>query len=273
MEAGKTGAYFVPAPGLALAASFDGFESKERNIQVIAANFGAPLDDIAKGFTEESFKAMGMQLKSRGEFTVNGARAYLFKVLHPSGDTNWGKWIMLAENGKNTLEVNAVFVSGDAVAASDLEIMLKGVCMEPPRPVSVNSEDISARPASEDISIERVSADIRMGAEAPIEPATKSWDVPAVKRAVSRDVRLGSETKQAPLEKDSIKPDETTVDSVKPANDDGDNAAVPVSPDIGSGDVVSSDRKTRLRIITEEGVVSVQEASTVASGDENVSGE
>ena len=47
------------------------------------------------------------------------------------------------ENGNNTIDVNAVFVSGDAEAASDLETMLKGVYMELPRPVSASADALS----------------------------------------------------------------------------------------------------------------------------------
>jgi hypothetical protein len=279
----ETGAFFVPAPGLSAADSLDGFESKERNIQVIVANFGAPLDEIAKGFTEEAFNAMGMELKSRGEFTVNGARALLFKVLHPRIDTNWGKWIMLAENGGNTLEVNAVFVSGDAEAASDLEIMLKGVYMEPPRPSLANAGvsaagGISERPVSDDTPVRFPSENARAG-ETLLLPAARSQDVPAV----SRDIRPESGTEPAPREIGSAGlDDDAPADLAKPAGDDKDvrpdGAAVsndvPVSRDIaGSGAAVSSDnsvRKTGVRIITEDGIVSVENGS----GDgENSSGE
>jgi hypothetical protein len=290
VEAGSTGAFFVPAPGLTPADSLDGFESKERNIQVIVANFGAPLDEISKGFTEETFKAMGMELKSRGEFTVNGARAFLFKVLHPRADTNWGKWIMLAENGDNTIEVNAVFVSGDADAASDLEAMLKGVYMEPPRPISSSadappSDEISERPVSEDVSGYPLSEDVRAG-DALLQPAAKSRDVPAPERVISRDVRSENETGPASRDMDLIRPDvNVSADFAKPVSADKDvsrdGAAapndVPVSRDTGDGDDdVSSDksvRKTKVRIITENGIVSVEDAPTAASDDENDSGE
>ena len=297
MEAAETGAFFVPAPGLVLAAPLDfdfiengkilypsgitleaslgGFESKERSIQVIVANFGAPLNEILKGFTEETFKAMGMELKSRGEFTVNGARAFLFKVLHQNDDINWGKWIMLAENGNNTIEVNAVFVSGDVEAASDLEVMLKGVYMEPPRPVSANADapsraEISERP----VSVTPLSAD-----ETPVQPAVKSQDVFAPERAISRDIRSESGTEPAPPERDStIKPDvDVSADLAKPAGSDQDRGRegapasndVSVSPDIGGGDDDKSVRKTKVRLITENGIVSVEDAPAEASDGES----
>ena len=290
VEAAGTGAFFVPAAGLTLADAFDGFESKERNIQVIVANFGAPLDEIAKGFTEETFKAMGMELKSRGEFTVNGARAFLFKVLHPNGDINWGKWIMLAGNGNNTLEVNAVFVSGDAEAASDLETMLKGVYMEPPRPVSASADaapagEISVPPVSEDISETPLSEDIRAD-ETSVQPAAESRDVIAPEGAISRDVRPENETKPAALDTDSTEPDEIiSADLTKPVSADEEvrpdretvSDDVPVSPDTdGWDDAVSPDksvRKTGVRIITEKGIVSVEDAQTGTPAGENGYGE
>jgi hypothetical protein len=186
VKAAETGVFFVPAPGLTLADSLGGFESRERNIQVIVANFGAPLSEIAKGFTEETFRAMGMDMKSRGEFTVNGTRAFLFKVLHPNGGTNWGKWIMLAENGDNTLTVNAVFVSGDASAASDLEAMLKSVYMEAPRPVFANPPGgISERPVSEYVSMKPPDPNARSD-EAPPQSAAKGSDAVSPDKPVQK---------------------------------------------------------------------------------------
>jgi hypothetical protein len=287
VEAAGAGAFFVPAPGLAPADSFDGFESKERNIQVIVARFGAPLDEIAKGFTEETFRAMGMELKSKGELTVNGARAFLYKVLHPNGDTNWGKWIMLAENGNNTIEVNAAFVSGDAEAAGDLEVMLKGVYMEPPQPVSASAAappgEISERPVSENVSGYPVSGDARAAA-APLEPASESRDVPAPKPAVSNDVPPENEPKPALPETDSIGPGgDVSADLANPLGAGEkdvkpDGAAAPenvtVSPD--GDDAVSSDkpvRKTKVRIITEKGIVSVEDVPAGTPDGGNGSGE
>jgi hypothetical protein len=256
VETAGTGAFFVPAPGLTSAASLDGFESKERRIQVVVANFGAPLNEIAKGFTEETFKSMGMELKSRGEFTVNGARAILFKVLHPSGGTNWGKWIMLAENGDNTITVNAAFVSGDAEAASDLEVMLKGVYMEPPRPASASSDtagNVSEHPASKDIS------------GAPLTGEVFTQPAPG-----SRDILV-------PERKDSIieRGGDVSADAAEPANagenTGQDGEAASDDADIGGEDAVSSDksaRKTKVRIITENGIVSAEDAPAAAPGGE-----
>jgi hypothetical protein len=285
VEAADTGAFFVPAPGLASTDSLNGFESKERNIQVIAANFGAPLDEIAKGFTEESFKAMGMELKSRGEFTVNGARAFLYKVLHPRADANWGKWIMLAENGGGTLEVNAIFVSGDAEAAGDLEAMLKGVYMEPLPQVAANAAspagEIAGRPVSGDIPGHSASGNARAAAT-PVQPAGESRDIPSPAGGVSPDVRSESEAKPASLDTDSSKPDgDVSADLAKPAlagknvSGDGEAASNDVTVTVGS-DAVSSDtpaRKAKVRIITENGIVTVEDGPTGAADGENGSAE
>ncbi|MDR1581086.1 MAG: hypothetical protein LBS35_12070 [Synergistaceae bacterium] len=284
MEVAGTGAFFVPVPGLTLADSFDGFESKERNIQVIVANFGAPLDEIVKGFTEETFKAMGMELKSKGEFTVNGARAVLFKVLHPRIDMNWGKWIMLTENGENTLEANAVFVSGDTDAASDLEAMLKGVYVEPPRPVSVSRDAPPAGGISEGpVSGYPTSEDVRAG-EASLQPDAQSQDILVPSRATSQAVRSESETEPASRETDSTKPDgNVPEDLAKTAGESEDMSRdkaaasndIPVSRGNGDG-AVSSDkpvRKAGTRIITEKGVVTVEDGTTGAPEGANGSGE
>ncbi|MDR2779857.1 MAG: hypothetical protein LBB28_01895, partial [Synergistaceae bacterium] len=111
-----TNVYFIPARELSPASAFGGFESKGRRIEVIVANIDAPFDEIAASFTDASFRSKGMELKSRGDLTINGGRAVLFKVLHPDAGINWGKWIMLAENNASTLVVNAVFISGDTDA-------------------------------------------------------------------------------------------------------------------------------------------------------------
>jgi hypothetical protein len=148
-----TNVYFIPARGLSPASAFGGFESKSRRIEVIVANIDAPFEDMEVGFTDASFQSKGMELKSRGDLIVNGGKAILFKVLHPDSGINWGKWIMLAENGGGTLVVNAVFISGDADAASDLEIMLKGLYLDnaaqaKSADVPASSAQVSARAAS-----------------------------------------------------------------------------------------------------------------------------
>jgi hypothetical protein len=147
-----TNVYFVPARELSPASAFGGFESKGRRIEVIVANIDAPFADITAGFTDASFQSKGMELKSRGDLTINGGKAILFKVLHPDAGINWGKWIMLAENGGSTLVVNAVFISGDADAASDLEIMLKGLYLDDTQvkqeSVPIPEAQASARTAS-----------------------------------------------------------------------------------------------------------------------------
>lgn len=121
------GAYFKPARGLVQSKRFDGFESAERNIEVIVALIKSPFDDIAENFTKSTLKLRGIDLLSRAEVEINGRRGVLVKALHPEEDAKWGKWILLLENGSATLVVNGVFVSGDGDAAVDVEAMLKGV--------------------------------------------------------------------------------------------------------------------------------------------------
>jgi hypothetical protein len=184
---------------------------------------------------------------------------------------------MLAENGNNTLTVNAVFVSGDAVAASDLEIMLKSVYMEPPRPVLTSSDAASQG----EISVLPASADVRTGSEA-VQPAPKSQDVLTTNRviSISQDIRSADNT--PPRQEDLTEPDRAvSADLIRPVSADEDikrnDAAASndslVSPDIGGGDdAVSSDesgRKTKVRIITENGVVSVEDVPTETPGGEN----
>lgn len=122
-----TDAYFVPAPGLALSTLFDGFESAARKIEVIVANLKEPYDTISRGFTDEALKTRGVDVKSRGLLTINGAEGVLIKALHIDGTNKWAKWILLLDCGERTLVVNGVFVSGDDAAAKDVETMIKGV--------------------------------------------------------------------------------------------------------------------------------------------------
>jgi hypothetical protein len=263
-----TGTYFVPAPGLSPATSFVGFESKERKIEVIVVNIAGPFDEISKAFDEDSFKSMGMELKSRGDMVVNGAHAVLFKVFHPDGGVGWGKWIMLMENGGETLEVNAMFVSGDSQAALDLEAMLKGVYVDKPA-ASVEpgekeepgepSEPLEGPASADAVPAPPVSADAAASADRPEESAPKSPDKnsppteegPAV---ASKDTAPhdGTVSFDNPVSFD--KPDERETGEVSP-----DVSAPPTPPDVearpGSGDLPET--RTRVRIITEDGIISI----------------
>jgi hypothetical protein len=213
-----TNVYFVPAGELTPASAFGGFESKSRRIEVIAVNIDAPFDDIAAGFTDESFRAKGMELKSRGDLTINGGKAILFKVLHPDAGINWGKWIMLAENGESTLVVNAVFISGDADAASDLEIMLKGVYLDVEERVEQAYIPTSAR-VSGDVS--PVSGDVSTD-DAPIVP---------IRMIISNELEPIPRPLYAP---EGLLSDDSAGSAVRSGDVAGETAAV-------SGDAVSGD--------------------------------
>jgi hypothetical protein len=130
VEVPGTGAYFVPAEGLFLSKRFDGFESESRGIEVVVVNIRSGFDGIVSNFTEATLKSRGVELKSKGELTINGRRAVLLKALHPEGGRDWGKWILLSENGDNTLVANGIFVSGDGKAAEDVEAMFKSLFLE-----------------------------------------------------------------------------------------------------------------------------------------------
>jgi hypothetical protein len=253
-------AHFAPAPGLKLASAFDGFESRARRVEVIVANIAAPFPVIEDGFTESSFKSGGMQMMSRGDFMVNGARGVLFKVMHPDGETKWGKWVMLVENGQDTLVVNAAFVSGDAQAASDLERMLKSVYLAPVE--SARSESEISLGTPEDGS---ASADMT-----PSVPPAASKDsrqgaagAESVLRSVSRDISVSFDKKEA---LSNIVRDITASADAAPEREN-----ILLSPDVSSIDAssgdesaVSGDRRTRrnaVRIITEEGIVTSGDAS------------
>lgn len=120
-------ASFKIAKGLEASKRFDGFESDERNIEIITALIKSPFDTIAENFTQSTLKLRGMEMLSRSDVEINGNRGLLVKALHPEDDIRWGKWILLLENGNATLVVNGVFVSGDERAAIDVETTLKSV--------------------------------------------------------------------------------------------------------------------------------------------------
>ncbi|GHV56654.1 hypothetical protein FACS1894216_20740 [Synergistales bacterium] len=120
-------AYFRPALGLKASERFDGFESRSRRIEVIVANINAPYDEIDDGFTDAALMSEGVKALSRGLLRINGARGVLIKALHEDGRDRWGKWILLLENGRDTLVVNGIFTAGDAPASVDVMTMLKSV--------------------------------------------------------------------------------------------------------------------------------------------------
>jgi hypothetical protein len=134
VEVPGTGAHFIPTEGISRSESFDGFASVERAIEFIVVNIKSPFTEISGAFTEANLKMRGIDLKSRTELTINGANAVLMKALHPEGGKNWGKWLLLLENGGGTLVVNGVFVSGDGDAARDVEAMIKSVALEKQEP-------------------------------------------------------------------------------------------------------------------------------------------
>jgi hypothetical protein len=130
VEARGTGAYFIPAKGLSPSDRFSGFASEGRKIEVIAANVKSPYKEISEAFTESTLKTRGLELGSKAELSINGANATLLKALHRDDGKKWGKWILLLDSGRETLVVNGVFVSGDAEAAKDVEMMLKSIVVK-----------------------------------------------------------------------------------------------------------------------------------------------
>ena len=138
-------AYFKPTKDMVPSQRFDGFEALGRNIEVVLALIRSPFDGIAQNFTKDTLKTRGVDVLSRSEITINGHRGVLVKALHPDAEINWGKWILVLENGDATLVANGVFVSGDGNAAVELESMLKGVIAygEKRAPVSPDVEAVN----------------------------------------------------------------------------------------------------------------------------------
>lgn len=120
-------AKFELPKGMLRSSRFDGFESPDRNIEIVAALLRAPYPSIAENVNADTLKMRGVEVLSRTEISVNGHSGILIKAIHQDEGTKWAKWIMVLENGDGTLVVNGVFVSGDADAAVAVESVMKSV--------------------------------------------------------------------------------------------------------------------------------------------------
>ena len=229
-----TNAFFAPAPGLVLASDFSGFESRNRNIEVIVVFLDGPISSIEEGFTEASFASLGMNLLGKGDFMIDERRAVLYKILHEDGGARWGKWVMLAENGSGTLVVNAVFVSGDTEASLETEQMLKGVYMEP---VTVAAARDTSPPAGS------------AGAASQAENGQISFD---------RDEALSMLAREVAASTNVTSNDERP----RPASDDTSES------ESGDAPAAQPERRGSARIITEDGVIYAGDASAADSGGE-----
>jgi hypothetical protein len=247
VEIPGTGAWFIPAPGLSVSGKFDGFASEARKIDVVVANIKSPFAGIARGFNEPSLLLRGVELKSTGEMTVNGARALLLKALHKDGESIWGKWIMLLENGSGTIVVNAIFVSGDADAAADLEVMLKSVYPEPEAaaapdiPASVDapdrgvvSRDRDVPPSAASGDETSASGDLSSSDVFPPSDSAISSDIPTPSRGEDYDVdeAFRDLTRKLDSEDNSVVSDDATPDAAA-VSEDVTPADEPASDDLG----------------------------------------
>lgn len=120
-------ARFLLPRGVVRSTRFDGFESKERRIEVVAALLKAPYRDIADSISKSTLGARGVEVLSQTDVIINDRRGTLIKARQVDGKTTWGKWLLAIDNGGATLVVNGVFVSGDAKAAEDILAMMKSV--------------------------------------------------------------------------------------------------------------------------------------------------
>ncbi|MDR1508084.1 MAG: hypothetical protein LBS53_00420 [Synergistaceae bacterium] len=218
-----TNVYFVPARELSLASAFGGFESKGRRIEVIAANIDAPFEDIAAGFTDASFQSKGMELKSRGDLTINGRKAILFKVLHPDAGINWGKWIMLAENAGSTLVVNAVFISGDADAAYELEIMLKGLYLDD----AVQAKPANVPAPAAEVSEPAVSADSGDVLPNGVPMAPSRMIISNELEPIPRSMPVSDSPLSGDFDGDAVRPSVTETAAISGDTASGDENAAP----------------------------------------------
>jgi len=239
-----TNAFFAPASGLVLASEFGGFESKNRRIEVIVAYLDGPISGIEAGFTEASFESLGMNLLAKGDFTIDSRRAVLYKVLHDDGNMRWGKWVMLAENGPGTLVVNAVFVSGDADAAVQLEQMLKGVYMEPAGAAAVAATSPNEPARREVTHSSGIPPDALRGANLPagnansINEGQDGFDRMEALSILARDVTSSPDAT----------PQEERGQSAEPAG-------------------AEQERSGSARIITEDGVIYVGDSAAAEGTD------
>jgi hypothetical protein len=125
-----TNIYFIIPGDMRPSDRFNGFASDGRGIEVVVASIKSPYSEISGVFTDANLLTRGVKIGSRGYITVNGSTGILLKALHEDGDKKWGKWIMILEDGNDSLVVNGIFASGDADAARDVEAMLKSVVLK-----------------------------------------------------------------------------------------------------------------------------------------------
>jgi hypothetical protein len=155
-----TNIYFITPGDMKPSDRFNGFASDGRVIEVIVASIKSPYSEISGVFTDANLLTRGVKVRSRGDITVNGSTGILLKALHEDGDKKWGKWIMILEDGNDSLVVNGIFASGDEDAARDVEAMLKSVVLESDEAQGSEAEvtSVDAGEFALDISLRNIEA-------------------------------------------------------------------------------------------------------------------
>ena len=107
-----------------------------------------PYSAVAVAMDEKSFRADGMELKSRTELSFNGKPALFFKVLDVKSGKKWAKWLLLLGEKERSVLVVGSFLSGNQNASMAIEKMLKSVVIKPLPLGETTSKDLKSAESS-----------------------------------------------------------------------------------------------------------------------------
>jgi hypothetical protein len=99
----------VPAPGMALGKSFQGFEDREKRVVVLVSEVSAQTyDRIAEEFTPEAIRRSGMEEISRETLALSSGEGLLIVTRQGQDGTALRKWALLTRTDDLTVTIIGV---------------------------------------------------------------------------------------------------------------------------------------------------------------------
>lgn len=104
-----TSIFLIPPADFLPATNFSGFQEESISASILLVEIPASFDEATKGFSDERFKAQGVDVKKTEEIMVNGDPGLLLTAEQSAYGTTFSKYLLVFGDDQNTYMLNSSF--------------------------------------------------------------------------------------------------------------------------------------------------------------------
>jgi hypothetical protein len=117
--------YMNFSPQFTFTSTDEGCADESAGIAFEGSELHASYDRIVENFSKDKLALEGLDLRSRFDITLNGARAALFKIYNGSGKAVVGKWALLIDRKDRCWMISGTYDASSAADSDAVVAMLK----------------------------------------------------------------------------------------------------------------------------------------------------